>query len=95
MGTRIEATSALTSHGLRKATARRLADAAARTCLAHAGKEPGDIDMLINVGIYREDNMASPRSLPSSKGTSEPTWASRPSEGTAPSRSTFSTASAG
>jgi hypothetical protein len=38
MGTRIEAASALTSHGLRKPTALRLADAAVRTCLAHAGK---------------------------------------------------------
>jgi 3-oxoacyl-[acyl-carrier-protein] synthase III len=60
MGTRIEAASALASHGLRKPTARRLADAAARACLAHAGKEPGDIDMLINAGIYREDNMGEP-----------------------------------
>jgi len=60
MGTRIEAASALTSHGLRKPTARRLADAAARTCLAHAGKEPGDVDMLINAGIYREDSMGEP-----------------------------------
>jgi hypothetical protein len=60
MGTRIEAASALTSRGLRKPTARRLADAAARTCLAHAGREPGDIDMLINAGIYREDNMGEP-----------------------------------
>lgn len=60
MGTRIEAASALTSHGLRKPTARRLADAAARTCLAHAGKKPGDVDMLINAGIYREDNMGEP-----------------------------------
>ena len=60
MGTRIEAASAVTSHGLRKPTARRLADDAARTCLAHAGKEPGDIDMLINAGIYREDNMGEP-----------------------------------
>ena len=60
MGTRIEAVSALTSHGLRKPTARRLADAAARTCLAHAGKEPGDVDMLINAGVYREDNMGEP-----------------------------------
>ena len=56
----IEAASALTSHGLRKPTARRLADAAARTCLAHAGREPGDVDMLINAGIYREDNMGEP-----------------------------------
>jgi len=60
MGARIEAVSALTSRGLRKPSARRLADAAARTCLAHAGKAPGDIDMLINTGIYREDNMGEP-----------------------------------
>jgi 3-oxoacyl-[acyl-carrier-protein] synthase III len=57
MGTRIEAASALTR---RKSTARRLADDAARACLAHAGKKPGDIDMLINTGIYREDNMGEP-----------------------------------
>ncbi len=61
MGARIEAVSALTSHGLRKPTARRLADAAARTCLEHARKKPGDIDMLINAGLYREDNMGWPR----------------------------------
>ena len=60
MGARIEAASALTSRGLRKPSARRLADAAARTCLAQAGREPGDIDMLINAGIYREDNMGEP-----------------------------------
>ncbi len=60
MGARIEAASALTSHGLRKPTARRLADAAARACLAHAGRAPGDVDMLINAGIYREDNMGEP-----------------------------------
>src|SRR3974390_2776330 len=60
MGARIEAVSALTSRGLRKPSARRLADAAARTCLAHAEKEPGDIGMLINAGIYREDNMGEP-----------------------------------
>ena len=60
MGAHIEAVSALTSHGLRKPSARRLADTAARTCLAHAGKEPGDVDMLINAGVYREDNMGEP-----------------------------------
>ena len=60
MGALIEAVSALTSHGLRKPSARRLADDAARTCLAYAGKEPGDIGMLINAGIYREDNMGEP-----------------------------------
>ena len=60
MGARIEAASALTGHGLRKPTARGLADAAARACLAHAGRAPGDVDMLINAGIYREDNMGEP-----------------------------------
>jgi 3-oxoacyl-[acyl-carrier-protein] synthase III len=60
MGAHIEAARALTSHGLRKPTARRLADAAARACLAQAGREPGDVDMLINAGIYREDNMGEP-----------------------------------
>ena len=60
MGARIEAVSALNSHGLRKPTARRLADAAARSCLEHARRQPGDIDMLINAGVYREDNMGEP-----------------------------------
>ena len=60
MGARIEAASALTNHGLRRPTARHLANAATRDCLAHAGKEPGDVDMLINAGIYREDNMGEP-----------------------------------
>ena len=60
MAARIEASSALTSHGSRKPTARGLADAAVRACLARAGKKPGDVDMLINAGIYREDNMGEP-----------------------------------
>lgn len=60
MGARIAAASALTSHGSRKPTARRLADAAARVCLANAGRQPGDVDMLINTGVYREDNMGEP-----------------------------------
>lgn len=60
MGARIEAASALASHAWHKPTARRLADAAARQCLALAGREPGDIDVLINAGVYREDNMGEP-----------------------------------
>jgi 3-oxoacyl-[acyl-carrier-protein] synthase III len=60
MGACIDAVTALTSHGLRKPTARRLADAAARACLAHAGRKPGDVDLLINAGIYREDNLGEP-----------------------------------
>jgi 3-oxoacyl-[acyl-carrier-protein] synthase-3 len=60
MGTRIEAACVLTRGGLRKATARGLADAAARACFAQAGRQPGDADMLINAGIYREDSMGEP-----------------------------------
>jgi 3-oxoacyl-[acyl-carrier-protein] synthase-3 len=60
MGARIDAASALTSNGMHKPTARRLADAAAQSCLAHAGITPDDVDMLINAGVYREDNMGEP-----------------------------------
>ena len=60
MGTHIEAVWAQVGNGSRKATARRLADAAARNCFALAGHKPSDIDMLINVGMYREDNMGEP-----------------------------------
>jgi 3-oxoacyl-[acyl-carrier-protein] synthase-3 len=60
MGTHIEAAWAQAGNGLRRATARRLADDAARSCFALAGRKPGDIDMLINVGMYREDSMGEP-----------------------------------
>lgn len=60
MGTHIEAACAQAGNGARKATARRLADAAARNCFALAGRKPADIDMLINVGMYREDSMGEP-----------------------------------
>jgi 3-oxoacyl-[acyl-carrier-protein] synthase III len=60
MGTHIEAACAHAGNGARRATARRLADTAARNCFTLAGRRPGDIDMLINVGIYREDSMGEP-----------------------------------
>jgi 3-oxoacyl-[acyl-carrier-protein] synthase-3 len=60
MGARIDAACTLAGHGPRKARARRLADAAAQACLARAGREPHDVDMLINAGIYREDDMGEP-----------------------------------
>ena len=37
-----------------------LAVAAAKTCLERAGREPTDIDLLINAGIYRDKNLAEP-----------------------------------
>lgn len=61
MGTRIEAVA--TTHATRGAFrkgALKLADEAARACLARAHREAGDIDLLVNAGIYREDNLAEP-----------------------------------
>jgi 3-oxoacyl-[acyl-carrier-protein] synthase III len=60
MGAHISAACALASRGMRRPSARRLADAAAQACLAHAGRRPGEVDMLINAGVYREDNMGEP-----------------------------------
>ena len=60
MGTCIDAACAQAGNGRRKATARRLADDAARACFAQAGRRPSDVDMLINVGVYRQDNMGEP-----------------------------------
>ena len=60
MGTHIDAVWAQAGGGPRRASARRLADVAARHCFALAGRSPADIDMLINVGMYREDNMGEP-----------------------------------
>jgi 3-oxoacyl-[acyl-carrier-protein] synthase-3 len=60
MGTRIEAACALAASGSRKPSARRLADTAMQRCLALAGKTPGEVDLLINTGVYREDNMGEP-----------------------------------
>lgn len=60
MGACIEAAGAVTRHGLRKPSARHLADTAARRCLALAGREASDVDVLINAGVYREDSMGEP-----------------------------------
>ena len=61
MGTRIEAVA--TTHARRGPFAQgalKLADAAARACLARAHLEAGDIDLLLNAGLYREDNLTEP-----------------------------------
>jgi 3-oxoacyl-[acyl-carrier-protein] synthase III len=60
MGTHIDAVWAQASGGPRRPAARRLADVAARHCFELAGRKPCDIDMLINVGMYREDSMGEP-----------------------------------
>jgi 3-oxoacyl-[acyl-carrier-protein] synthase III len=61
MGTRIEAVA--TAHAGRgpfRKGALKLADAVARACLARAHLEAGDIDLLLNAGLYREDNLTEP-----------------------------------
>jgi len=60
MGTRIEAVVALAGHGIRRPTALHLADTAARDCLTRAGRKATEVDLLINAGVYREDNMGEP-----------------------------------
>ncbi len=37
-----------------------LAVATAKACLQRAGREPDDVDLLINTGIYRDKNLAEP-----------------------------------
>ncbi|HTZ27998.1 MAG TPA: 3-oxoacyl-[acyl-carrier-protein] synthase III C-terminal domain-containing protein [Streptosporangiaceae bacterium] len=60
MGTYIEAACVQAGNRTRRATARRLANDAARACFSRAGCSPSDVDMLINVGVYREDSMGEP-----------------------------------
>jgi 3-oxoacyl-[acyl-carrier-protein] synthase-3 len=61
MGARIEAVAtAHARHGPFGKDALQLADQVARACLARAHREAGDIDLLINAGIYREDNLVEP-----------------------------------
>lgn len=60
MGTVIEATS-LRHAGLRsRHSALRLAVAATNECLDHAGRPARDIDLLVNVGLYRDRNLGEP-----------------------------------
>lgn len=38
----------------------KLADAAIATCLERAGRSAADLDLLINAGVYRDDNLGEP-----------------------------------
>jgi 3-oxoacyl-[acyl-carrier-protein] synthase-3 len=60
MGTVIDRV-AITNGGWRtRHSALRLSVAAAKACLHRAGRAPGDVDLLINAGIYRDRNMGEP-----------------------------------
>jgi 3-oxoacyl-[acyl-carrier-protein] synthase III len=60
MGTIIERL-AVTSGGWRtRHSALRLAVSAARKCLERAERDPDDVDLLVNTGIYRDRNLGEP-----------------------------------
>lgn len=64
MATRIEAVSLVTGGPLRRRSALRLAVAAGRDSISRAGLAPSDIDLLINVGVYRDGNLGEPALAP-------------------------------
>jgi 3-oxoacyl-[acyl-carrier-protein] synthase-3 len=60
MGTVIERL-AVTSGGWRtRHSALRLAVSAAKDCLQRAGRDPDNVDLLVNTGIYRDRNLGEP-----------------------------------
>lgn len=61
MGARIEAVATVRSRkGPFARRALKLADAAAKACLERAGCLPADLELLINTGVYRDDNLGEP-----------------------------------
>ncbi|BBY84010.1 3-oxoacyl-ACP synthase [Mycolicibacterium pulveris] len=60
MGTIIENVHVTRGGWRRRHSALRLADAAARGCLRGAGRDPRDLDLLVNAGIYRDRNLGEP-----------------------------------
>jgi len=60
MGTVIERLDVTRAGWRTRHSALHLAVAAAKTCLQRAGREPDDVDLLINTGIYRDKNLAEP-----------------------------------
>jgi 3-oxoacyl-[acyl-carrier-protein] synthase-3 len=60
MGVVIAAVGTATPDNLLSHGARRLADAAVRDCLEHSPYRAGDIDVLVNAGVYRERGLGEP-----------------------------------
>lgn len=61
MGAQIESFATVHArHGPFAQKALRLADAAVDACLERAGRSAADLDLLINAGVYRDDNMGEP-----------------------------------
>lgn len=61
MGALIESIVALSSrHHLFRSGGLRLADRAAEACLARAGRSAEDVDLLLNAGVYHDENLGEP-----------------------------------
>ena len=60
MGTVIERLDVTRAGWRNRHSALHLAVAAGKSCLRRAGREPDDVDLLINTGIYRDKNLAEP-----------------------------------
>jgi 3-oxoacyl-[acyl-carrier-protein] synthase-3 len=62
MGTTVDAVAVVTGGRRlgRRGGALALTDAAAKACLARAGLEADDVDLLVNVGLYHDKNLGEP-----------------------------------
>src|SRR6266511_4307348 len=60
MGTTIEAVAVASGRWPTRRSARKLADDAIRASVARAGVSAGDIDLLLNAGLYRDRILAEP-----------------------------------
>jgi 3-oxoacyl-[acyl-carrier-protein] synthase-3 len=60
MGTTINAPTLLTGRSHGPVSALRLAVQAGGRCLERAGRSPGDLDLLLNVGLYHDRNLGEP-----------------------------------
>ncbi len=60
MGARIETVAIVRDRAWPHRRALRLEEEAARLCLDRAGRKAGEVDLLVNAGIYRDDNTAEP-----------------------------------
>ena len=60
MGTRIDAVSFIEARLRHRHSALHLADKAALRCLASAGVDASEVDLLINAGLYRDRNLGEP-----------------------------------
>jgi 3-oxoacyl-[acyl-carrier-protein] synthase III len=60
MGTVIDSLDVARGGWRTRHSALRLAVTAATACLQRAGRDPNDVDLLINAGIYRDHNLAEP-----------------------------------